>query len=422
MSDTPLDPLDGAFTRRQFVSGMIGAGALIMASGLALSGCSNKDSNEELLTAISAAAPKAKISSLTVSDTQIVSGVAYADAPADDYFALQNTFDLPLGSLVYQASNKSACVLAPGEARNVLIRLASLDLETGVLTTLLDRALNDTLRYCIYDARMSDSAAIWVEADMTAGNWIVYAASLSGTTLATPVKLDEGDVVYDPPMLCAYGSNVYWTRMPDPEGSASMEDSVLKTARLDAQGVHDLQVVYTSHGRMITNPQASDGHITIVPRVDTDGVRYQLTALDARTHDVVAISVLPSGLRVSDCVYMRDDFTFCIEANYDFAGGLRYFGTYEQLKNNSVFYANKVPSSPALVVDDKLIIKSTMNVVGFDVVNQRSFIVEKPNDCAEYGDLLAGCGIQDRLVIYTTIVNKTNSERSLVRVRVYAGA
>ena len=67
-------------------------------------------------------------------------------------------------------------------------------------------------------------------------------------------------------------------------------------------------------------------------------------------------------------------------------------------------------------------IKSTTNIVGFDIAREYSFILDKPNDCADYGDLLAGCGAQNQLVVYTTIVNKTDAEKNTTQVRIYTAA
>jgi len=398
---------------------LVGAGALVAGGGLTLSGCSGTDSGTELVAAIKAIAPNATIRLLDVADEQLIKGYNFADSPSEDYVVYDRSFDLPLGSLLYQNSSRSICVLAPGKESNVLIRLALLDLESGDVITLLDKALDDDKHYSIYDARTNDSVVAWVESDMTIGEWSLYAATLTGTTVGTPYKLESGHDDYDPPLICVSGSAVYWTIMPDPDGPASIEDSYLKSAMITTGGVRNERIVYTSHGRMITTPQVTESYITIVPRVDTNEVRYQLTAISVNDDSIVAVSILPSGLRVSDCVYMKKEFTFCIEGNYSYAQGLRFFGTYKQDENEQVFHANRAPATPALLIGNCLIIKSIVNIVGFDFEKQRSFIVDKPNDCADYGDLLAACGVQDKLVIYTTIVNKSNAEASIARARLY---
>ena len=421
-------------SRRQFVSGMAGTGLLVAGSGLFLSGCSDNDDETEFLNRIASAFPQAEVRSLTVDASRVGSYLDFLSVAPESYFLEARSFDLPLGSLVFQASDQIACVLTPGPTSRILTSLAILNLATGEMTTLLERALEGAESYCIYDARASNSVITWVESNLSTNDWILYAASLenvpteagnngaaatSPIRMGTPYRLEAGDTVYDPPMLCVYDSTVYWTVMPDAFGPAYMDDSYFKAARINRNGAEASRTLYVSPGRLITNPQATSGFVTIVPRVDTNDVRYQLTALNASTGEVVAISVLPSGVRVSDCVYMRNNFTFSIEGNYTYAQGLRFFGTYEQFDDNSLFYADKPPASPAAFINDCLIIKSTKNVVGFDLFSQASFILVKPSDCVDYGDLLAGCGVQNHLVVYTTIVDKGSAENNIVRLRVY---
>jgi hypothetical protein len=405
---------------------MVGAGVLVAGSGLTVTGCkSSGEADREILRALRRATPGADVRSLILTDEQVISGYEFEDTTSKDYFVFDRDFELPLGSLIYQDDKNIACVLAPGETTDVLIRLGALNMDKGELSILLPAALNDENRYCIYDARLSDKIAVWVECDMTAGDWIVYAAPHSGTKLGTPQKLEEGTTDYDPPLLCVYGSTAYWTIMPDANGPAYTEDSYLKAADLNTGGASEIRTVYTSHGRMIINPQATEGHVVIAPRVDIDVVRYQLTALSTETEQVVATSLLPEGLRVSDCVYMNNEFTFCIEGSYDFAGGLRYFGTYEMLEEegtDKALYINREPASPAAYINNCLMVKSTATVVGFDLAKQRSFIIDKLEDCAEYGDLLTGCGIQERLITYTTVVDKADAAKNKVKVRVFKKA
>jgi hypothetical protein len=410
----------------------------VLAAGVALSGCAPADAVEALVATVKSGAPDARVSMLLqVPDEALVLGSEFDEAPDTDYFVEQASYELPVGSLLYQDSDRFATVLMPGATSDVLIALATLDLDSGVVATVMERAVEDASRYCIYDARANDQVIIWVESEMTQGKWKVYGARFEGGVRGEPFLLDSGGAGYEAPQLCVHGPRVYWTVMPDPLGAASAEDSLLKTASFvslaagagagaGAGGVardgQDLvRTLYVSHGRMTTCPQAADGIITIVPRVNTDAVRYQMTALHADTGQVADVALLPSGLRLSDCVHLAGAFSFCIEANYDYAGGLRYFGTYQQLQDGNVFYANKVPSSPPVSSGGCLMIKSTKNVVGFDMARRRFFILDKLDDSADYGDVLAGSGLRQRLVVYTTVTSRTSAESS-VRVRVFRPA
>jgi hypothetical protein len=321
--------------------------------------------------------------------------------------------------------------------------------------------------YVIYDARVNDLLAVWVECLLSTGAWRVYAAQLTGGASGTrgaEVLLDEGDALYEPPMLCVCENSAYWTVMPDPDGSASGEDSLLKRAQVvgsagggggagggdggagasgggaggagggdgvtdaggasgfdtSSAGIGAPEQMYVSHGRMITNPQASGGVITFVPRVDVSTVFYQLTALNNVTSQITEVAILPPSLRVSDAVYAQGGFSFQIEANYDYAKGLSLYGSYKQQATDSYFYANKTPSSPAAFVNNCMYIKSTKNIIGFDLQKNRYFVIDTPKDCVDYGDILAGSGEHQTLVTYTTITNKISANKSTTKVRIFA--
>ncbi|MDR2109345.1 MAG: hypothetical protein LBP28_07830 [Coriobacteriales bacterium] len=472
-----------AITRRQFFSGMLGAGALAAGASVALPGCQKKDSTTELIEAVATHAPNARVYYLDVSKDQIVASADAAEAEAGDYLRERASFDLPLGCLLYQNSEDFALVVrsragmsdveetggaasASGGAgsgsggsggsdanaggrdsasgsdggsnssfgseassgtggssgSSPLVSLSLLNLQDGSLSSLLDNALGAAEDFVIYDARANNEILIWVECHLTSGEWRVHAAPLLAGKRGTAALLDEGGLLYEPPMLCVCAQSAYWTVMPNPDGSASFEDSLLKRARLTGTGadasVGEPEQVYVSHGRMITNPQSSDGVLTFVPRVDVSAVFYQLTALHDDTGEIDEVAILPPALRVSDAVFGPSGFSFQIELGYDYAKGLSRYGTYEQMPDGRYFFANKTPSSPTASVGGCLYLKSTKNIIGFDVANNRFFVVGTPKDCVEYGDILAGSGAHQTLVTYTTITNKISADKSTTRVRV----
>jgi hypothetical protein len=210
--------------------------------------------------------------------------------------------------------------------------------------------------------------------------------------------------------------------MPYPDGIAAQENSLLKCADIPDNILSNKPVprtIYTSPGRMITNPQVSGDTITIVPRVDTDTVCYQLTTLNVKDDTVTNIAVLPQSLRVSDAVWLEEGFAFCIEDNYDYAKGLGLFGTYQQLGNERYLHVNKVPTSAPISIGSMMFVKSTKNIVGTNIASGSSIIVPTPPDCVSYGDILAGSGLQNRLVTYTTVTSRIGQERGVCRVRIF---
>jgi hypothetical protein len=419
------DIITGTVTRRQFIFGLLGTGALAAGTSTLLTGCEKKDATAELIEAAATYAPNAQISYLEVREEQIVAGSDAEEAVAADYLHERASFDLPIGCLLHQDSENFAVVLqshAGTQGSDSLVTLSFLNLQNGQLRDLLASPISASQDYVIYDARANEQLLIWVECHLASNGWRVYAAPLTEGSRGSETLLDEGDALFEPPMLCVCNESAYWTVMPDPEGAASHEDSLLKRARLQGAGnsvaVGATEQVYVSHGRMITNPQASDGVLTFVPRVDVSTVFYQLTALDDASSEIFNVAILPPALRVSDAVFGPAGFSFQIEANYDYAQGLSLYGTYQELPDERFFFANKTPSSPVAYVGDCLYLKSTKNIIGFDVRRNRSFVVETPKDCVDYGDVLAGSGARQTLVAYTTIVNKMSVDKSVTRVRV----
>lgn len=414
-------------TRRGFVLGATATAATLATAGL-LEGCDNKsDAGSKLVEGVQKQFPDAVVEYLDVADTQILPYTNMNNVEASNYLTQTNSYELPLGSLVYQSSDSQALIMAPGISSQALIRLGFTTFSTGEFTPLLEQALGAQEDYVIYDARASETVIAWVECNMVHGLWRVYASPLvKGETNEEAMQqaqlLEEGKSAYSPPYLALAKNKVYWTVMPNPDGPASEEDSYLRVAEFSSQRVGaraEAQTIYLSHGRMITNPQVSGKLLTFVPRVDTDSVYYQLTTLDTESDAVNNIAILPPSLRVSDAVWLDNGFAFSIESNYDYAGGLSYFGTYQQRGDGTFLYVNKAPTSAPVQVGELTYLKSTKNVLGIDLAQDSVAIVDTPQDCAEYGDILGGAGKQSRLVTFSTIAAKDGKGAGTCLLRVF---
>jgi hypothetical protein len=397
------------------------------ATVLSLDGCGSTSASAELTQGVQAQFPDAQVEYLAVASSQVERHTNMTTLDSADYLAEVHSFELPLGSLVYQSSDTQALVVAPGASSQSLIRFGFVAFESGSFTPALGQALGSSEDYVIYDARASALALAWVECNMVHGQWRVYATPLENGTaseqaLQQAQLLDEGEGSYSPPQLAVAGRKIYWNVMPDPNGPASSEDSYLKAAEFSSTrsgASAEPWTVYTSHGRMITNPLVSGDVLTFVPRVDTDAVYYQLTSLDIATDAVQHIAILPPSVRVSDAVWLDSGFAFGIEGNYDYAEGLSLFGSYQQLGEGQYLYINKAPVSALVQVKQHSFVKSTKNVLGLDTSAGTAIIVDTPQDCVAYGDILAGSGVQNRLVVYTTVTSRIGQEKGTCRVRVF---
>jgi hypothetical protein len=431
-----------SLTRRHFVAGVLGMGAAIATAegGVMLSGCApSKEQQFEDL--VSKGVEDQNIVALDVAPEQIVETTDFEEVPMEDYLKLQTTHELPFGCLVHQMSSSAALVLLPGGQGESLRKIGILDLESGEMTTVINAPVGTGKNMLIYDARASENALIWVELDLGDQTWRVYAAVLNEAAVGEAWMVEEGNADYEPSMLAVAGSKVYWTVMPVATGPANQEDSFLRALELGQsgdvaqgtqngaaaqsdQGAQSTQTsrgtpytVLTSHGRMITNPLVTDGIVTFVPRVDTENVYYQLTALNCSDDTPVDFTVLPQALRVTEAIYMEGSFTFNIEDNYNYARGLSHFGTYQDLGNETYLRVNRPPLCPVARFQDFLLVKTPASIVGIDPTGKKVFVIDPPSQSTDYGEVLAGWGIQKRIVTSSIrLTDDGDMEATLIRV------
>jgi hypothetical protein len=434
--------------------------AVAAGGGSMLSGCarSKEQQFEEL---VSKGVEDEDIETLAVAPEQLVEAADFDEVPFGNYLSLQTTLEAPLGSLFYQIDSAVALILLPGERGGSFRKLGMFDLHDGSITTVVSKPVGTGKNVIIYDARASRTALIWTELDLGTYGWNTYVASLNGTTVGEAWMVEEGDAEWEPSMLAVAGSKVYWTVMPVATGAANLEDSRLFALELTPGGAEggsaigseggsatssgsaatgtgsaatgtgsaatpataptrgEPYAVLTSHGRMITNPLVTDGIVTFVPRVDTANVYYQLTALDCVTDKPVDFRVLPQSLRVTEALYLKGAFTFSIEDNYDYAGGLKRFGTYQDLGDGSYLHVSRPPMSPVVRFGDCLVLKSATNIVGFDPLSRKSFIIEKPPRSADFGETLIGWGVQDKVVTSSIRMSEAGGVMEATTIRVF---
>ena len=398
--------------RREFLVGGAGATLALIGATAILSGCSSgSDGSGDGEDGID---PE----ELEVSEDQVVNSADFTEIPMGDCVVETASIDLPMGSIAFMDCDDIVAVLFPGYTPNVLVQIGLLSLSSATLTTVVPYAVGRKEGFQLYDVRCNDKVIIWVETNAYTDDWRVYMAPVvSSAEIGEPVLVDEGDVDFDPPMLAVCGQKAFWTVMPFEEGSASDSDSYLKSASMASRTP---AIEYTSHGRMITNPEVSGNVITIVPRAETRTARYQMTALDAMTGKVLAAQRLPSSMRVNDAIYMDGEFVFGIEQTYNFGGGIARFGTYTNIGDDTYMRFSRTPMDTPARVGKYLVIKSTKSVCGVDTAQRSYFAIDTVPNCESYGDFLLSTGESEQIVTYTTVPLGDGSGIGLVRVRAFS--
>ena len=393
--------------RREFLLGSAGVALAVFGTTAILSGCAPAGEDEEVVA-----------TELDVPENRVLVSSDFDELDVRVCVNEDTHYDLPMGSIGTMDADDLVVFVTPGETADVVAQIAFLGLASGNYVNVLERPISLDEGYQIYDARANDDVCVWVESNFRSDDWRLYLAPVINTAqIGTPILVDEGDANFDPPMLCVCGSRAFWTHMPNENGDATDSDSYLKVASFSAPNP---EVVFTSHGRMITNPQATDGIVTIVPRAETKSARYQMTAIDAATGEVLAAQILPSTMRVLDAIYLNGSFVFGVERSYNFEGGISLFGTYSAMDDGHYLRFNRVPMDTPAICDRFLVIKSTKSVVGVDMNERSYFAIDTVDGCESYGDFLLSTGTSSRIVTYTSVPAGDGSGNGLVRVRVFS--
>ncbi|MFR1168441.1 MAG: twin-arginine translocation signal domain-containing protein [Adlercreutzia equolifaciens] len=299
-------------TRRHFLYGAAGVAALAAVGGGA-AWAAGRSSDDDALKTLRC--PKAPLRPRALEKME-----SYEDA-----VTLAGSAKLPFGTLVWCSDDAVAACLLPTETAKPLAEVGLLDLVSAECTTILEHAVGEAEGFEIYDVRANAAGVIWTEADILDSLWRVYAAPLSGTTLGEPQLLDEDDVNWEMPTLAVAGAFAFWQRLPQLDGNARVEDSLLKRA---AFGTANVQMVYASQGRMACAPTSCGDSLTLAPRARTSGTYYQLTHLDAATGEVTDACVLPSSMKPMECGWGKTGFSFAFDGIYNYGEGIANLGTY----------------------------------------------------------------------------------------------
>ncbi len=400
-------PTEGlSITRRQFVIGSAAATMLVVGSTAIMQGCSS-DQDDDTTSSVA--------TELDVADEDVLISSEFSELDYTQILQEAASFDIQMGSVAHMDGGNLATVLSPGDTNDVLVKLGLLSISSATLNTVLSQAISKDEGFEIYDARGNSEIIAWVESHFRSDEWRLYIAPVyDSATIGDAILIDEGDYDFDPPMLCVYGDTCWWTYMPYEDGSASDSDSYLKKASLDSTTP---QIVFTSQGRMITNPQATGGYVTIVPRANTSSTRYNMTAIDAVSDEVVATQLLPGSMRANTAIYMDGNFIFGIEQNYNYDGGISRFGTYAPIGDGRYVRFNRTPMQTPAKCGKYLIIKSTSSVVGLDLDEQSYFAIPLVSGYGSYGDFLLSTGECERVSVYTQLPATDGSGDGVVRVR-----
>lgn len=349
------------------------------------------------------------LSVLTVPKDRVTSSDSLTEiADPSTCMTLSASFDLPYGSLVWANDDAVAAALVPTANSNPLTQVALLNLGSGTTTTVLDKAIGAPKNFEIYDVRASSAGLIWIEANILDDIWQVYTAPLSNGSLGKAVLVDQGGGDFETPSLAVAGNQAFWQVLPEAQGGSKTADSVLKCAPL---GSKDVQIAYTSQGRMATPPYALNDSVVITPRTNTSSIHYQLTRLELQTLQTLDTMALPASMKPLEAGYGDTGFIFSFDAIYNYGDGIANLGTYAPMQAatdgnyNALpwFCFNRAPTAAPAWCGKYLMVKSTNSVNGIDLQSKQYFALNVENGADDYGDYLASTGSRAHIVTYANI-------------------
>ena len=402
MTRPPTTSSPPAISRRAFLAAApVAAASLAAASfpaALSLGGCSSSSSDE--------------VDVLDVSEDDVTTLESFREWTSESRYRIETVCSLAAGTLLGGTGTGVCAAIRPAETADPLNKLALLGLDSGNVKTVRGKAVGHDEGFEFLSASASDEMLVWVESNYLTSDWRVYCASVDEKALSISgaILLDEGDSDYDAPAVEAVGSTAYWIVQPSEDGSKTTEDSHLK-----ASATGSPIVVHTSHGRFCGGLSSSAGILCAMPRVDTSGVYYQLTAFEASSGSIVASQAMPASYRPAAAIYMDGRFAFTIEASYDYGGGISQVGTYWPLGDGTWLRLAKTPLAAPGLCRGWLYAKSGSRTVLIDLDSRAYITVDAPEGSEDWGDYPIAVGERNRIYLYATVENDSGESR--VRVR-----
>lgn len=397
-------------SRRAFLYGTAAAGASA-ALALGLAGCDVIAGGEDI--------PYLKVpesSLVTLNDFEVL------DSPAESIH-LVSTFEIPYGSLVWANDDEVAACLLPTSTGSPLTKVGLLFLGSGMLATVLERAVGAVEHFEIYDVRATKEGVVWTEANVLQGIWRVYTAKLAGDAFdGEPQLVEEGDSTYDTPMLAVTEKWAYWQVVPKAPNDAGLTSRLMSASF----GRADVTCVYENARRIGAPPYSSPESVTIAPRLDASTTYYQLTNIDGKSDEVVDTLTLPGGMTPLETGYGKTGFMFSFANIYNYGEGISNLGTYTPIRkpsngdysNATWFGFARTPTAAPSWCGDLLIVKSSYSVCGVDLNKKTYFAIDVDDGADDYGEYLASSGMHDSFVTYANIDHRPIGSAAIHACRV----
>lgn len=331
-----------------------------------------------------------------------------------------NTWSIPLGNVLHPAEGSWIPVTTAGSSATPMVKCSALSVETGTLVEVVSAPVGTATTNVIYDARCSDSVYAWVELDLVARSWVLYAAAFSGGALTGETRtLWEGTSDYDPAPFAVSGTSVIWQVQPSTSGKKTSEHSFCYLWHL---GAAEADAVVESPGRFATEPTVSGDVVVLTPRVRADeGTFYGVTAYSLSDDLATRIDqlVMPSGVRPFRAARVGERFLVSVEASYSSGGLLAQMGTYIGTASGGFERLNREPSECGCGKGGLFVIKSNSSYLVIDLDNKTYASLSSADRAVDYGEYPARVGECDLFVTFSTVKDADTGYPASVTVRTF---
>ena len=359
-----------------------------------------------------------------VVDSDSAVSVTADDSPyefTEDYgFTLENTWTLPLGTVLRPAEGDWIPATVAGSSAIPMVKGGAFSVETGALAEVVSETQSAATTAVIYDVACSDSVYAWVELDTVDRSWSLYGAKFSeGALTGDPKKLWDDTSDYDPAPLACSGSKVIWQVQPSLSGKKTSEHSY---CYVWAAGDDSARQCVESSGRFATKPTVSGDNCILTPRVKADeGTYYGVTAYSVSSNlsSQVDQLILPASVKPFRATRIGEKFVVSIEASYSTGGLLSKMGTYIGTRSGDFVKVDREPSECPAGKDGLYVIKSRSSYVVVGTAEQKYSSLVSIDRAVDYGEYPARCGDCDTFVTFATVKNADTGYPASVTVRAF---
>ncbi len=245
---------------------------------------------------------------------------------AKGFVSLRTRASLPFGTILTACSDSVAACLIPTEAADPLVQISLLHLGSGNLTPALKAAAGREEGFQILDARAHGGGLVWLESNLTTGQWRVYSTTLDGASVGEPIMAEERDGAWSLPSLAVSDGFAWWQTSPTDTKDKSLTSQLCRTPF--GQGSDSVDIVAESPGGFACAPAPAGTGIASAISESRSGSVWTLIYADDEAGQITDSLTMPATMKPQNVSYGPNGFGFTFDSIYQVGDGISNLGTY----------------------------------------------------------------------------------------------